>query len=116
MFDVKSAYMPKIEKLKSIISKPAAFSAAMELALEVHALTHCSEVSDSKVPTYEDEIRQGLADENFAKMPVGVTWDIAPGSLLFRAGMTQSYTLVWHFWHIARIEDLVENILIKDTP
>ncbi|MCL1888958.1 MAG: hypothetical protein FWF99_00435 [Desulfovibrionaceae bacterium] len=79
MFDVKSAYTPKIERLKSIILKRAAFPEAMELALETHALTHCSEVSGGKASTYEDEILAGLADGDFIQMP-----PVPPGDALTR--------------------------------
>ena len=113
MFDVKTAYRPRIDRLRSLMQKRAAFPDAMALALDVHAMTHGSEVSGSRVPTYEDDIRAGLTARDFARMPV----PDARTTFTLRDGYLEPcYTLAWHFWHITRIEDLVGNLLIANGP
>jgi len=113
MFDVPNTYRPKLDTLRRIIQKRAAFPEAMALALDVHAMTHGSEISPSQSPTYEDDIRAGLSDEDFARLPAPdarTTFSLRDGYL------EPCYTLAWHFWHITRIEDLVGNILIRNGP
>jgi len=71
------------------------FDAAIELALEIHAITHTSEASSGEIPLFCDELLRGLASEDFSVMPT-----------------EKDDTIAWHLWHIARIEDLVGNLLI----
>jgi len=71
------------------------FDSAVESALQIHAITHTSKVSSSNVPTFCDDVLDGLADEDYSVMPTA-----------------KDETIAWHLWHIARIEDLVGNILI----
>ena len=99
MCDVEKGYNLQIDKLRKLIKSPKAFEPAIELALEVHAVTHTGKVSSSGVPTFCDGLLDGLADEDYS-----VTY------------AEKNETIAWHLWHIARIEDLVGNLLIAEQP
>ncbi len=60
--------------------------------------SHTGIVSASAVPTYCDEILDGLTDQDYSVMPT-----------------EKDETIAWHLWHIARIEDLTANLLIAES-
>lgn len=95
MSDMVMEYKLKLDRLRKLIRSSGNFDAAMELALEIHAITHTGTVSSSSIPTFCDDLLDGLADEDYSIMPTA-----------------KDETIAWHFWHIARIEDLVGNLLI----
>lgn len=99
MSDRAEAYSLKIDELRRLIKLRKAFEPAMELALEIHAFTHTREVSPGGAPTLCDELLDGLAEEDYSIMPT-----------------EKDETIAWHLWHIARIEDLVGNLLIAEQP
>ena len=79
------------------------------LALEVHAMVHPAEVSGQSGRT--------IADAVLDDMMSGHQNDLVPREAcetdLHYAG-TKTVPLVWQFWHLYRIEDLVSNILMAD--
>jgi len=97
MLDIEKEYNLLIDKLRKLIKPLKTFDSAIELALEIHAITHTSEVSSSNTPTFCDELLHGLKNEDFGVMPT-----------------EKDDTIAWHLWHIARIEDLVGNLLIME--
>lgn len=99
MFETATRYAEQFAQLRALIQKAHSFAQARELALELHALTHCAAISGNATPQYEDTVLEGLADKDFAVIPTKGDFPVA-----------------WHLWHITRIEDLVGNILINDAP
>ncbi len=99
MVDIENDYNTRLDELRRQIKSPRNFQSAMELALKIHAMTHTGEVSSSPVPTFCDELLDGLEDEDYSIMPT-----------------EKDETIAWHLWHIARIEDLVGNLLIAERP
>jgi hypothetical protein len=97
MLDIETDYNLQIDKLRKLIKSTKAFDAAIELALEIHAITHTSKVSSNGAPTFCDEVLDGLANEDYSVMPT-----------------EKDETIAWHLWHIARIEDLAGNLLIAE--
>lgn len=95
MLEIEKDYNLQIDNLRKMIKLSRSFDSAMDLALEIHAVTHTAVVSSSSVPTYCDNVLDGLADEDFSVMPT-----------------EKDETIAWHLWHLARIEDLVGNLLI----
>jgi len=95
MLGMEQDYNLHIDKLRKLIRTPKTFDSAIELALEIHAITHTSEVSSSGIPTICDDLLSGLTSEDFSVMPT-----------------EKDDTIAWHLWHIARIEDLVGNLLV----
>ena len=97
MFDIERDWNLQIDKLRKLLKSRKTFDAAIELALEIHAISHTSKVSSSGVPTFCDDLLDGLANEDYSVMPAG-----------------KGETIAWHLWHIARIEDLTGNLLIAE--
>lgn len=97
MFDIEKEYNPRIDELRRLIKSRRNFDSAITLALEIHAITHTADVSSSDSPTFCDDLLDGLADKDFSVMPA-----------------QKDETIAWHFWHIARIDDLVGNLLIAE--
>ena len=97
MVDIENDYNLQIDNLRKLLNSRKAFDSAIELAITIHAITHSSKVSSSSTPTFFDGLLDGLADEDYAVMPT-----------------EKDETIAWHFWHIARIEDLVGNLLIAE--
>lgn len=79
------------------------------LTLEVHAMVHPAEVSGRSEKT--------IADMAWDFMLDGRQNELVPREIyetdLHYAG-TKTVPLVWQFWHLYRIEDLVSNILMAD--
>lgn len=95
MLVIEKEYKLQLDKLRKLIRSPKNFDLAIELTLQIHAITHTSKVSSSSIPTFCDDLLDGLADEDYSIMPTA-----------------KDETIAWHFWHIARIEDMVGNLLI----
>ncbi|MCM3456253.1 DinB family protein [Heyndrickxia oleronia] len=88
------------KKLTEIILKSEEHSQAIQLFLSQHALLHSSSVGNSGNPTLEDEVLIDLEEKLYREYPV--------------ANRDTKNSIVWHLWHIARIEDMTMNILIAN--
>lgn len=97
MCDCLEEYQLQVDRMRKLLKSRRAFGEAMELALEVHGVTHRAAVSGSSVPTFCDRLLDGLEEEDYSVMPT-----------------EKDETIAWHLWHIARIEDLVGNLLIAE--
>lgn len=88
----------KLKNFKSIILKSDKFQEAVELFLELHAMVHCSEMSNINSVTFEDELWEGL-DE-----------------LTIRSAVNEKgRTIAYGLWHSARIEDITMNVLVNNS-
>lgn len=96
MFNIED-YNLQIDKLRKSLKSPKTFDAAIELALKIHAFTHSCVASSSSASTFCDDLLDGLEVEDYSVMPT-----------------EKDETIAWHLWHIARIEDLVSNLLIAE--
>jgi hypothetical protein len=92
-------YKLHLDKLRKLIRSPKTFDEAIAFALEVHAVTHTGKVSSGVTPTFCDRLLDGLEDAHYSVMPT-----------------KKDETIAWHLWHIARIEDMVGNLLIAEQP
>lgn len=97
MSDIIQDYNLKVDELRRLIKLRRPFNEAIELALAMHAITHRGIISNSELPTYCDALLNGLTNEDYSIMPTA-----------------EDETIAWHLWHIARIEDLVGNLLIME--
>nr|WP_259545635.1 hypothetical protein [Heyndrickxia oleronia] len=88
------------KKLTEIILKSEEHSQAIQLFLSQHALLHSSSVGNSGNPTLEDEVLIDLEEKLYREYPV--------------ANRDTKNSIVWHLWHITRIEDMTMNILIAN--
>lgn len=85
--------------LREKLEKAGNFSETKPLLLTHHAMLHSSAVGTDNIWSYPDEIWQELEEMDFRIIPE-----------------KQEHSLIWVFWHIARIEDMTMNILVADSP
>jgi len=71
---------------------------AVDQFLIQHAMVHSKKMSRMDVWSFEDELWQGLTDEQFR--------DIPPKG---------EHSIAWILFHIARIEDMTMNMLVAGT-
>jgi len=88
------------KKLTNRILNPLEHKPSVDLFLDQHGLLHSSKTSNSAVATLEDELFQGIKEETLRKYPVA-----APDT---------KNSIVWHIWHITRIEDMTMNVLVAN--
>lgn len=87
--------------LTGMILKPAEHERAVDLFLKQHALLYASRMANTPYPTLEDELMNDMSEDLLRKYPVVMK--------------DTRNSIVWHLWHITRIEDITMNILVKGT-
>jgi hypothetical protein len=89
------------KKLTNIIQKSNEHENTLDLFLSQHALLYSSKMNNSDLVTIEDVLIKDIKEDTLRKYPVK-----APGTI---------NSIVWHIWHITRIEDMTMNILVAAT-
>lgn len=74
------------------------YSTAIEQFMIQHAMVHSKKMSRMGVWSFEDELWQGLTNEQFRTIPP-----------------KDEHSIAWIIFHIARIEDITMNMLIAGT-
>lgn len=87
------------KELRKLLEAGDTHEAGIDLFLSQHAMLHTSDMSNTSLPSYEDEV--------FA--------DIDP-ELIRRIPKNAEHSIAWCIWHIARIEDVTMNLLIAGSP
>lgn len=100
-FNQRKQWNENHKKLTNMILKPAYHQPAIELFLKQHSLLHSSRMSNSPIATLEDELVRDLSEETYRKYPV-----TTPDT---------KNSIVWHIWHITRIEDMTMNVLVNNN-
>jgi hypothetical protein len=72
---------------------------AIELFLIQHAMVHSAKMSKAKVWSFEDEILNGMPEDQIRCVP--------PGG---------EHSIAWILLHIVRCEDITMNMLVAGTP
>lgn len=75
------------------------FEQMQPLLLVHHTMTHDAGVGPSGLWSYADEIWDGLSESDARLIPNKF-----------------EHSLIWIFWHLARIEDITMNVLVAGTP
>ncbi|EHS54815.1 DinB family protein [Paenibacillus sp. Aloe-11] len=96
----RKAWNEEHKRLTEIISKPHEHIRAIELFLTHHAWLYSSKMTHGNSPTFEDAVLEHLDEQALRRYPVN-----APDT---------KNSIVWHLWHISRIEDMTMNILVAD--
>lgn len=90
------------KKLSNIILNPAEHENAIKLFLQQHAWLHSSNMDRTQsLSTLEDDLFNGAEEETLRKYPVSM--------------QDTRNSIVWHLWHIARIEDMTMNVLVSNN-
>ncbi|WP_313800832.1 DinB family protein [Cytobacillus sp.] len=86
--------------LTKMLVKPEQHFEAIQLFLTQHALLHSSAIENSIQETLVDAMVKNLDEETYRTYPV--------------SHPDTENSIVWHTWHIARIEDMTMNILVAN--
>lgn len=92
-------WIARQQQLAIWLATPGSESEALSLALRQHAQVHSAARSTDGLYSFEDEVLDGLGDEDLRRTPAGAVNSIA-----------------WLLWHCARIEDVTTTMLIADQP
>lgn len=81
-----------IKKLKDVIFKENHAREVSEMILSLHQFVHTASVSSTNSDTYEDKL-----------------WGDCDADVIKRFSQTKMYSIAWHLWHSARIEDIAAS-------
>lgn len=81
--------------LRGVLLNPVEHPEKMALLLNQHAMVHSSELTKSDLWSFEDELWEGLTEENFRRIP-----------------KKSKNSIAWHIWHCTRIEDIAMNLVV----
>lgn len=98
----RRAWNENHKRLTGMILKADHHQEAVERFLPLHALLFSSVMSGSSSCTFEDAVWADLEEEVLRRYPV-------------QAPDTKN-SMVWHIWHLTRVEDMTMNILVADGP
>ena len=87
------------QELRRALERPLDHQKAIGLFLNQHAMVHSAKMSQTRRWFYEDEILEGLTDEDIRRIP-----------------QKEEHSIAWVLWHLARIEDVTMNMLIASSP
>lgn len=85
--------------LRGNLGRGQNYQASITLFLEQHIMVHSSQMTQSDLWSFADEIWEDITDESFRHIP-----------------QSEDYSIAWIIWHIARIEDITMNMLVAGTP
>ncbi len=86
-------------ELRRVLEHAQAYPDAIQQFPNQHATLHSKEVSNSNLPSYEDEILDNITELQFRRIPDKCEHSIA-----------------WCIWHITRIEDAAMNLVVAGLP
>lgn len=89
------------KKLTSIILNPTEHETVIKLFLSQHALLYSSRMDNTSAITLEDELLKDIREETLRTCPA--------------ASPDTKNSILWHLWHIARIEDMTMNTLVSNN-
>jgi hypothetical protein len=92
-------WLQQQERLVACLATPGLELEALNLAPRQHAQVHASAVSLSGLFSFEDEVLDGLGEQQLRSRPGD-----------------EPNSIAWLLWHCARIEDVTTNLLIAGQP
>lgn len=87
------------KELRQKLPKGEDFPEMQQLLLKHHAMVHSASMADYDCWSFEDEVWQDFPEADARRVPTG-----------------QEHSIIWIFWHIARIEDMTMNMLVAGSP
>ncbi len=72
---------------------------AMELFLSQHAMVHATEMSHAGLWSFEDEVMEGVTEQQLRLLP-----------------RNSEHSIAWIIWHMTRCEDITMNLLAAASP
>ena len=95
MKDIHKAWNKRQVKLRETLLRFDSPQQAMELFMTQHAMVHSAAVARQGLPSFEDEVLEGMSEEQIRRLP-----------------SSEEHSVAWLLWHIARIEDVTMNVLV----
>ncbi|WP_379138843.1 DinB family protein [Paenibacillus sp. sgz500958] len=90
------------KRLTDQILKPAEHVNTLKLFMDQHAMLYSSKLQDSQeLITLEDVLMKDIKEETLRQYPVKT--------------QDTKNSIVWHLWHITRIEDMTMNVLASNN-
>lgn len=86
-------------RLHELLAHKAQHAEALQLFLRQHAMVHAAAMAGEALWSFEDEVLDGLSEAHLRQRTAHDPNSIA-----------------WVLWHIARIEDVIVNVLIAGAP
>jgi hypothetical protein len=87
------------KELRNAMEKSGDRNKAIDLFLIQHAMLHSAKLSSATLFSFEDEILNDLSPESYRIIPAN-----------------GNHSIAWIIWHLARIEDVIMNLLVADAP
>ncbi len=78
--------------------KPDNFETCINICMDVHAMVHAAEMSNTGLWSFEDQVWERVSEPVFRKVH------------------NDNQSIAWKLWHSTRIEDITMNILIAGEP
>lgn len=75
------------------------YQESCQLFFKQHAMLHSVKMAQTEPWSLEDEVFDELSDEKARRIP-----------------RNSEHSIIWNIWHIARIEDVVMNMLVAGRP
>ncbi len=88
----RKACLKQQTELHRLLTRPDPYDQAIQLFLSQHAMLHSARVTQTALWSFEDEIFDGLAEEQTRRIPRG-----------------GEHSIAWLIWHITRCEDITMN-------
>lgn len=85
--------------LRRLLEKDKDSDRARETFLSHHAAVHTAKLVPGEHWSFQDEVLDGLTEAQMRFIPKG-----------------RAHSVVWMLWHMTRIEDVTQNILLADSP
>jgi hypothetical protein len=95
----RQAWSQRQRQLGKLLDTRGREQEALALALRQHAMVHAAALAQMGVWSFEDEVLEGLSDEQMRRRPA-----------------RQPNSIAWLVWHMARIEDVTMNLLVAGQP
>ncbi len=87
------------QRLRQALASTERHQEAIGLFLSQHAMLHAAMMASSGEWSFEDEVLDGLTEQELRMRPA-----------------TQDNSIAWVLWHMARIEDVTMNVLLAGQP
>ncbi len=97
--DKRKDWTAQQTNLRQLLGAKSHFEEAIQLFLQQHAAVHTAEISGCQSWSLQDEVLDGLSDEQIRAVP--------------RSGEN---SIAWLLWHTTRIEDMTLNCLVFEQP
>jgi len=92
---IRKAWNKQQAKFRELLLSFQRPQEALELFMTQHAMVHSAAVAQQGLPSFEDEVLDGMGQEQIRRIP-----------------SSEENSMAWLLWHMARIEDVTMNVLV----